>query len=162
MLSRLLLCALLPVLALSGCDDKEAKLKKTAEAKAESKPTIKDVSNDTSFQAFVGHLRAAVSKRDKAEIATLMSPYFGYSFDQDDTQLTRPDTVFALWDQHNLWPELSRLLASRFVPSEEWMVAPLEFAAARDTYRGHRVGIRLVNGSWKFDYFVTGEDVLPE
>ena len=46
-----------------------------------------------------------------------------------------------------------------FVPfgdvRDGFMVAPPEFATANE-YTGYRAGIQLVNGSWKFAYFVNG------
>ena len=46
------------------------------------------------------------------------------------------------------------VLAQRFVPKENYMVAPPQFATDPQ-YTGYRAGIeRMVNGSWKFAYFV--------
>ncbi len=36
------------------------------------------------------------------------------------------------------------------------MVAPPQFADPAADYNGYRAGIRRVNGSWKFAYFVNG------
>jgi hypothetical protein len=36
------------------------------------------------------------------------------------------------------------------------MVAPPQFADPSAEYTGYRAGIRRVNGSWKFAYFVNG------
>jgi hypothetical protein len=149
-----LLCVLLAMLGLSGCFDNDKKKPGTEAKKKKEEPT-KDLSNDPSFQAYVGHLRQAVGKRDQREIAQLMAPNFGYRWDQPP----EGETPFDYWDKNNAWPELEKVLSSKFVPHEGYMVAPPEFAAD-PAYRAYRAGVRQVNGSWKLAYFVTGEDVL--
>jgi len=42
------------------------------------------------------------------------------------------------------------------VKKQDYMVAPPQFADASLNYEGYRAGIRRVNGSWKFAYFVNG------
>jgi len=42
------------------------------------------------------------------------------------------------------------------VKKQDYMVAPLQFADPSLNYDGYRAGIRRVNGSWKFAYFVNG------
>jgi hypothetical protein len=160
MFSRLLVCLLLVGLGLGGCASPEKKKKKAADAERakenKKKTTMPDVSNDTSFQAFVGHLRTAVAKRDRVEIASLFAPNFGYRWDEAPPG----ETPFDYWDQNNSWSELEALLNSRFVPNESYMVAPAKFVTDSD-YRGYRVGIRLVGGSWRLAYFITGEELVP-
>ena len=64
--------------------------------------------------------------------------------------------VFQYWDENALWIELDGILSERFVPKEDYMVAPPQFADPGTDYTGYRAGIRRVNGSWKFVYFVNG------
>ena len=64
--------------------------------------------------------------------------------------------VFQYWDENGLWPELEGILTENFVKKDEYMVAPPQFANPALDYTGYRVGIRRVNGSWKFVYFVNG------
>jgi hypothetical protein len=47
-------------------------------------------------------------------------------------------------------------LSEQFVKHEDFMVAPPQFANPAIEYDGYRAGIRRVNGSWKFVYFVNG------
>lgn len=145
MICRLLLCALLAS-ALVGC---EAPYKKKD---AEDRKPLKDQSHDQTFQAFLGRLRIAVAKRDFQMMATMMTEDFGYRWD------TPPpgEGVFDYWDHNNLWPELQRLLDQRFVPHEIYMVSPPK-VVTDPKYRGYRVGMRNINGSWKFAYFVPEE-----
>ncbi len=159
MSSRLFTCAVALAICFSGCahppkkdSPAEAAKKKKAEA---AKTAMKDVSSDTSFQAFVGHLRTAVTRKDRAEIAQMLTPDFGYRFDTPPAG----ETPFDYWDKNNAWPELELLLTKKFSPKGAYMVAPPKFVDD-DTYRGYRAGIRLVTGSWKLAYFVSGEDLL--
>jgi len=52
--------------------------------------------------------------------------------------------------------ELDGIVSERFVPKGNYMVAPPQFADPASEYTGYRAGIRRVNGSWKFVYFVNG------
>ena len=165
MLLRILVCATILAIGFTGCahpekdkakDAKAAEAAKKKKAKEEEKKfSIKDVNGDTSFQAFVGHLRTAVARKDRSEMSSLMAPDFGYRFDQ------RPEgeTPFDYWDQHGMWGELESVLGQHFQPKGDYMVSPPKFVDD-ENYRGPRAGLRLVNGGWKFAYFVTGEDIL--
>ncbi len=117
--------------------------------------TMRDMRGDVTFQAFVGRLRAAVAAKDIHEIAGMMTTNFGYHLNPD----LEGEGVFAYWDQNNVWPELQLVIRESFVPfgdmRDGFMVAPPEFASANQ-YTGYRAGIQLVNGSWKFAYFVNG------
>ena len=132
----------------------------TASAK---KPPSKLVStsrnDDVGFQSFVSRLRQAVRAHDANEIAGMMTSDFGYQF---EPRLEGPG-VFAYWDEHNLWSELDLVLGEQFLVnnvggSNEYMVAPAEFVTNPENYTGYRAGIQLVNGSWKFAYFVSGQE----
>lgn len=147
MFSRALLC-LLAAVALAGCETPYKKKDK------EEQQPMKDQSGDTSFQAFVGRLKIAVARKDLPMIASMMTSDFGYRWDTPPPD----ENVFTYWDQNNLWPELSALLQERFVPSDLYMVSPPQ-VVADPNYRGYRVGMRIVGGSWKFAYFVSGEGV---
>jgi hypothetical protein len=61
--------------------------------------------------------------------------------------------VFDYWERNNLWPELKLVLNEKFVPSGNYMVAPPEVTYDPD-YKGYRAGLQLVNGSWRFAFFV--------
>jgi hypothetical protein len=139
---RILLCALLTTV-LAAC---QAPYKKADE---KEKQPLKDVSGDTSFQAFTGRLRLAVQKRDRVTLATMMAPDFGYTWDPQPGE-----TAFAYWDREALWPVLEGLLRQNFVPSDLYMVSPPELVSDPN-YNGPRCGMRQVGGSWKFAYFLT-------
>ena len=119
--------------------------------------TMRDENGDVAFQSFISRLRQAVAAKDTSVIASMMTTNFGYHINPD----REGDGVFAYWDQNNVWPELQLVIRERFVPFGDahtgFMVAPAEFAAAVN-YTGYRAGIQLVNGSWKFAYFVNGTD----
>ena len=119
--------------------------------------TMRDENGDVAFQSFVSRLRQAVAVKDTATIAGMMTANFGYHINPD----REGEGVFAYWDQNNLWPELQLVVRERFVPfgdvRDGFMVAPAEFTTATN-YTGYRAGIQLVNGSWRFSYFVNGSD----
>jgi hypothetical protein len=148
MIPRLVACALLLV-ALTACDSLHSPYKKKDD---EAKKPMRDQSGDQTFMAFVGRLRIAVSKHDAAMMATLMTPDFGYRWDDGPPG----ETAFAYWDQHNLWGELSNTLQQKFGPSELYMVAPAQ-AITDPKFTGYRAGMRTIRGSWRFAYFVPSE-----
>jgi len=130
---------------LSGC----ASTKKPKIAKPPG-PTMADQSSDAAFQAFRNRLRKAVAKRDIATLAPMMSGDFHYGWDAD----AHGAGVFDYWTRNNLWSELELVLREKFVPSGNFMVAPPEFTFDPG-YKGYRAGLLLVNGAWRFDYFVS-------
>ncbi|HWB58191.1 MAG TPA: hypothetical protein VG733_01810 [Chthoniobacteraceae bacterium] len=140
----LLMLAFALVLAATGCHTPPKKKKNPTPPNQ-----MPDQSGDVAFQAFIGRLRAAVGAHDLAALAPMMTPDFGYHIDPD----MQGDGVFQYWDQNNVWPDLNAVLQQKFVPAGNFMVAPPAFATDPD-YHGYRVGIGLVNGSWKFAYFV--------
>ena len=155
-------CAAALFLLVSGCkttpdDEKPKPAASTADKPKPKKPvtTMRDQSDDVSFQAFLGRLRAAVAVKDTKAIAGMMTNNFGCHINPD----LEGEGVFAYWDQNNVWPELQLVVREPFVPfgdlRDGFMVAPREFASASN-YTGYRAGIQLVNGSWKFSYFVNG------
>lgn len=109
-----------------------------------------DQSGDVTFQAFVGRLRLAVAAHDAQTVAAMMTPDFGYNIEPP----LEGDGVFQYWDKNNVWPDLLAVLQQPFVPAGSYMVSPPAFAAAPDEYKGYRAGIKQVNGSWRFAYFV--------
>ncbi len=143
----LLLLSLLLVLPLAGCKTFE---KKKDEQIQRPEGSLSDQSGDISFQGFVSRLRKAVRARDRETLASMMSPNFGYSWAPGG----EGPGVFEYWDAHRLWPELEKTLRQKFVPSGSYMVAPPAVALDPD-YGGYRAGLRLVNGSWRFAYFVS-------
>ena len=151
-LSRYATFAAALAVALSGCKSSQ---KKSADQKAAAKPdkaALKEENNDVDFQAFVGRLRKAVSSRDMNTIAGMMTTDFGYSLNPERSG----SGVFQYWDENNLWPELEGILSERFARKGEFWVAPPQFADESLNYDGYRAGIRRINGSWKFVYFVNG------
>jgi hypothetical protein len=133
---------------LAGCFEKKEK-----EDPASTKPDAERLgfkAEDTTFQAFLGRLRKAAAKRDMTTLASMMTPDFGYRWDTPPAN----ENVFAYWDQNDVWKELDPVLRSTFVPhqvgnGDAYMVAPPPSAQ-----QGWRAGIRLVNGAWRFAYFV--------
>ena len=136
----------------TGCQTAKQKAKKEALQK-KTKAELRQEPTDVDFDAFVGRLRKAVEAHDMNALAQMMTPNFGY-------QLNPPlegDGVFKYWDEQNLWPELDGILSEKFVKGDnDFMVAPPQFADKSLHYDGYRAGIRRVNGSWKFVYFVNG------
>jgi hypothetical protein len=139
--------------SLSGCKTppKADKAKKEALNK-KTKANLREESSDVDFQAFIGRLRKAVAAHDMNTLAGMMTPDFGYNLKPEMSG----DGVFKYWDEQNLWPELDGILSEKFVKKGEFMVAPPQFADESLNYDGYRAGIRRVNGSWKFAYFVNG------
>ena len=134
------------MIALAGC---QSPYKKKDED--ETKP-LRDVSKDTSFQAFLGRLRIAVVKRDLPMLASMMTSDFGYRGDAAPPG----ETVFTYWDQNNVWPELTAVLREKFAANDNYMVAPAQAIGNAD-YKGYLAGMRISGGSWKFAYFIAAE-----
>ena len=141
----------LPILAgalaltFSGCGSlgkKKPKLKPDT-------ASMEDQNKDTSFQGFLTRLRKAVDKHDMRMLATVMSPNFGYSWEPGG----EGPGVFEYWNRNNLWDEVGVVLRSKFVPHGNYMVAPAQVTFDAD-YKGYRAGLRQINGSWRFCYFV--------
>ena len=144
---------LLLAIGLSGCQTPSQKEKeKKAALKKKTKAELREESSDVDFQAFVGRLRKAVAAHDVNTLAGMMTPDFGYSLNPEKSG----EGVFKYWDEQNLWPELDGILSEKFVKKDDFMVAPPQFANESLNYDGYRVGLRRVNGSWKFAYFVNG------
>jgi uncharacterized protein YceK len=138
--------------ALGGCKStsKVDKAKKAALTK-NAKADLREDSN-VDFQAFVGRLRKAVASHDVNVLAQMMTSDFGYSLKPEKSG----EGVFKYWDDQNLWPEIDGILSEKFIKKGEYMVAPPQFANEALNYDGYRAGIRRINGSWKFTYFVNG------
>ena len=150
-----IIASILLVLAigLSGCQTPSQKEKaKKAALKKKTKAELREESSDVDFQAFVGRLRKAVAAHDVNTLAGMMTPDFGYSLNPEKSG----EGVFKYWDEQNLWPELDGILSEKFVKKGDYMVAPPQFADESLNYDGYRAGLRRVNGSWKFAYFVNG------
>lgn len=139
-------------LALGSCQTPSDKEKAKKEAlKKKAKAELRE-DNDVDFQAFTGRLRKAVAAKDIKTLGEMMTPDFGYKLSPEATGTG----VFKYWDENNLWPELEGILSEKFVKKGGYMVAPPQFADESLSYDGYRAGIRRVNGSWKFVYFVNG------
>lgn len=144
---RLCLCFALAVLA-AGCFEPYKK------ADTEARKPLRNAAADTSFQAFIGRLRAAVRNKDVPMVSSLMAPDFGYTWDESAAPGAR---IFGYWDENGLWPVLADLLQKTFVPQDLYMVSPPEMVTD-PSYNGPRCGMRVVAGSWKFAYFLpTGQ-----
>ena len=140
-------------IGLSGCQtlaQKQKEKKAALSKKAEAKP--REENTDVDFQAFVGRLRKAVAAHDVKTLSTMMMDDFGYRLNPDASG----SAVFQYWDEQGLWPELQGILSEKFVKKGDYMIAPPQFADPALNYDGYRAGIRRVNGSWKFSYFVDG------
>lgn len=140
------LLTFLLVLAMGGC----ASLHKKPKIKKPPGADMPDQSGDAAFQSFQSRLRKAVAKRDVETLALMMSANFGYSWERDG----EGPGVFDYWNRNNLWPELELVLKEKFVPSGNFMVAPPEVTFDPD-YKGYRAGLQLVNGAWRFAFFVS-------
>ena len=150
---RVSVVALVLALPLTSCNStaKKARTRKQATKKT-AKVTPGQENTDVDFDAFLARLRKAVTARDMNTIASMMTPDFGYSLNPEKSG----EGVFKFWDENNIWPELEGILAEKFLKKEDYMVAPPQFADPSLNYDGYRAGIRHVNGSWKFAYFVNG------
>jgi hypothetical protein len=141
-------------LALGGCATSSEKEKEKAKKEVLKKKTKVELreSTDVDFQAFIGRLRKAAATKDVSTLSQMMTPDFGYKLNPEASG----EGVFKYWDENNLWPELQGILSEKFVKKGAFMVAPPQFADESLNYDGYRAGIRRVNGSWKFAYFVNG------
>lgn len=129
--------------------------KPAAETKKQESKTAEE-SSDVDFQGFVSRLRKAVEARDANTIASMMTPDFAFVMGKTSEGDRKGEGVFQYWEENGLWPELEGILSEKFVKKDDFMVAPPQFANPAIDYDGYRVGIRRVNGSWKFAYFVNG------
>jgi hypothetical protein len=152
MKTKLFTCfVLLPAVTLTACSSTKKKA-----AKEKKAPSVGEESGAVDFQAFVSRLRKAVQAHDMNTVASMMTEDFAFVLGATPAEDRQGAGVFQFWDENNLWPELEAILAERFVPKGVYMVAPPQFADESAEYQGYRAGIRRVNGSWKFAYFVTG------
>lgn len=143
--------AAIAAVALTGCSSAPKKPHKEAKKKT-AKISPGQENTDVDFDAFVLRLRKAVAAHDLNTIASMMTSDFGYSLNPE----LSGDGVFKYWDDNNIWPELEGILAEKFLKKQDYMVSPPQFADPSLNYDGYRAGIRRVNGSWKFAYFVNG------
>lgn len=145
----IVLVALLPLGACKTTEEKEPT------EVAETRNDMDNPSKDVSYQAFVGRLRKAVAARDTQVVASMMTANFGYLMQPTEKYSGEGTGVFQYWEEKGLWPELDLVLRGNFVPKGNFLVAPAEFAN-EPGFSGYRAGITLVNGSWRFAYFVAG------
>jgi hypothetical protein len=145
--------------ALSGCQTWNKEKEKKAALKKRTKVAPREESSDVDFYAFLGRLRKAVAARDVPMLKSMMTDNFGYKLEPKwEGVEPKPDTpgVFQYWEEQDLWPEVEGILSEKFVKYKGYLVAPPQFADPSVNYDGYRAGIRRVNGSWKFAYFVNG------
>ena len=143
---------LLLAIGFSGCKttSQTDKTKKAALTK-KTKANLRE-DTDVDFEAFVGRLKKAIAAKDVNTLAGMMTTDFGYSLKPEKSG----EGVFKYWDDQNLWPELDGIFTEKFVKKGDFMVAPPQFADESLNYDGYRAGIKRINGSWKFIYFVNG------
>ena len=140
-------------IGISGCQTFARKQKeKKAEQTKKTAAQPREENTDVDFDAFVGRLRKAVAAHDVKTLSTMMTDDFGYRLNPEASG----NGVFQYWEEQGLWPELQGILSEKFVKKGDYMVAPPQFAEPALNYDGYRAGIRRVNGSWKFAYFVSG------
>jgi hypothetical protein len=144
------------VLAFSGCATFKKHSEKKTPEQVETEERMQQDSQQQDFQAFIGRLRKAVKTRDMTTIASMMVPDFAYHLGATPAEDLKGDGVFKYWDDNSLWEELDGILSEKFLPKNDFMVAPPQFADENLNYDGYRAGVRRVNGSWKFIYFVNG------
>ena len=142
--------ALLTLLA--GCKTTKPDEKKQETAATRQMP---DPRRDVTYQGFVNRLRGAVAARDIPLVASMMTANFGYLLEPTEGFSGEGPGVFEYWEKKGLWDELELVLKERFVPKGNYMVAPPQFVD-ETSFRGYRAGITMVNGSWRFAYFVAG------
>lgn len=152
----LTLLLLVVAIAFAGCKSaaKREKEQKAAQAKKDAQTT--ETTADVDFQAFITRLRKAVQSRDMNTLAAMMTSDFAYVMGATSSADRKGEGVFQYWDENGLWPELEGIFSETFVKKDDYMVAPPQFANPALDYDGYRAGIRRVNGSWKFVYFVNG------
>ncbi|CAN5643368.1 hypothetical protein BH18VER1_BH18VER1_15440 [soil metagenome] len=150
------LLLLVLVIGLTGCKSVAKRKKDAAAAQVKTDTQTTEVNADTDFQSFLGRFRKAVRARDMNTLAAMMTPDFAYVLGDTTSQDRKGEGVFQYWDENGLWPELEGIVAEKFVKKEDYMVAPPQFANPALEYDGYRAGIRRVNGSWKFVYFING------
>jgi hypothetical protein len=148
-----LLSAVLVISLFTGCPVE----RKDSKQKARKPDGTKDQSGDIAFQAFVGRLRTAAEKRDAVTLSSMMTSDFGYRWDDP----TSPEDPFIYWDRTRAWGELARLMRQQWVPYDGFMVVPPDFANDPTGYQGYRAGVRMVNGAWRFAYFVPAPPAEP-
>jgi hypothetical protein len=145
---------LLAAMAFTACPTTNPK--KDAKKPATKPAQTSEESANVDFQAFIGRLRKAVKAHDMNTVASMMTEDFAYVLGATEAEDRKGAGVFQYWDEKGLWIELDGILSERFVPKETYMVAPPQFADPAADYTGYRAGIRRVNGSWKFAYFING------
>lgn len=154
---RTLACFLLVVtIGLTGCKSAAKRKKDQEAAKTKKELATSEEGSEVDFQAFLGRLRKAVQAHDLQAVAEMMTPDFAFVMGATAEQDRKGEGVFQYWDENGLWPELEGILSERFVKKGDFMVAPPQFADPAIEYDGYRAGLRRVNGSWKFAYFVNG------
>ena len=151
-MKKIIFLLLAVAVAFTGCQSMAKKKEKEKLGKREKAKLREETISDVDFQAFVGRLRKAVASHDMNTLAGMMTVDFGYSLNPPRSG----EGVFKYWDDLNLWPEIEGILTEKFVKKGAYMVAPPQFADESLNYDGYRAGIRRVNGSWKFAYFVNG------
>jgi len=154
MFGRLILIVILG-LSFAGCANPLKKKKdETHKPKEPDKFSTHEPSEDLAFQAFLTQLRKAIADKDIPQVASMMTPDFGYYMGKTPAEDRAGDGVFQYWDENGIWPELQLMIKGKFVSNDNFMVTPPQMVYD-ENYRGYRAGITRVNGTWKFAYFVS-------
>lgn len=153
-MKKIIFLFLLSAIVVGGCKSPEKK--KEEEVKKKAKAEMKEENEDVDFQGFVSRLKKAVAAHDVNTLATMMTTDFAYVLGPTEAEDRKGEGVFRYWDENGLWAELDAILTERFAKKGEFWVAPPQFADPTLNYNGYRAGIRRINGSWKFVYFVNG------
>lgn len=148
--------ALFLALAFTACPTTNPKKNSKKPATTSDQSAAGNSADTLDFHAFIGRLRKAVAAHDVNAVASMMVPDFAYVLGATPAQDRLGQGVFQYWDENGLWVELGGVLSENFVPNGDFMVVPPEFANPSANYTGYRAGIRRINGSWKFVYFVHG------
>jgi hypothetical protein len=157
MKTRIFACLLLSAtLLFTACPTNPEKKDQKKPAATKEPGPFNEQGDDVDFKAFVGRLRKAVQAHDINTLSSMMTPNFAYVLGATPADDRTGEGVFRYWDENGLWIELSGILSEGFVPKENYMVAPPQFADPTSDYTGYRAGIQRVRGSWKFAYFVNG------
>ena len=140
--------------SLSGCAEFGKMKKDPHKPKQPDKFSVHEPEQDLAFQAFLTQLRKAIASKDIPQIASMMTADFAYYMGKTPAEDRTGDGVFQYWEENGLWPELQLLIKGKFVSNDEYMVTPPQLVYD-ENYRGYRIGLIRVAGSWKFAYFVS-------
>lgn len=126
-------------------------------ASSNATPTPIEVATPSSspdpLASFLQRLRRAVQEQDRKALRELMAEGFSFSFGHQPDR----DAALGYWDEHDLWPELDRIVNGDWVPYiEGCMATPAEFVYSGEYY-DYRAGACLNDRRWELIFFVAGD-----